>query len=178
MLPLPEFEAPRESVSLTSRQGCGEETPQRVPRGQGWARPRQLAKVTLMPGSRLLCVFFPAKVNFAPHFFDNGNLGLFSLPEDTPVGEEPRPRGLRRGGPPSRTRTTGAGPPSRCGQGPAARLRRGLCPELPGLLLSSRLPWGPGPWVRGTTGTDRLVHDSLCWAQLSRAHCRDLEHLC
>nr|KAF6277350.1 cadherin related family member 1 [Myotis myotis] len=27
-----------------------------------------------------------AKVNFAPHFFDNGNLGLFSLPEDTPVG--------------------------------------------------------------------------------------------
>lgn len=42
----------------------------------------------------LLCCL-PAKVNLAPHFFDNGagssdgNMALFSLPEDTPVGEEP-----------------------------------------------------------------------------------------
>lgn len=34
-----------------------------------------------------------AQANFAPHFFDNGagstngNMALFSLPEDTPVGE-------------------------------------------------------------------------------------------
>lgn len=40
-------------------------------------------------------VFFLAQANFAPHFFDNGfgstngNMALFSLPEDTPVGEEP-----------------------------------------------------------------------------------------
>lgn len=37
----------------------------------------------------------PAQANFAPHFFDNGvgstngNMALFSLPEDTPVGEQP-----------------------------------------------------------------------------------------
>ncbi|KAK2497201.1 hypothetical protein MC885_006808 [Smutsia gigantea] len=38
------------------------------------------------------CVLFLAQANFAPHFFDNGvgstngNMALFSLPEDTPVG--------------------------------------------------------------------------------------------
>lgn len=43
----------------------------------------------------VLSVFSLAQVNFAPHFFDNGvgstngNMALFSLPEDTPVGEEP-----------------------------------------------------------------------------------------
>lgn len=43
----------------------------------------------------LLSVVFLAQANFAPHFFDNGvgstsgNMALFSLPEDTPVGEEP-----------------------------------------------------------------------------------------
>ena len=40
-------------------------------------------------------IFFLAQANFAPHFFDNGvgstngNMALFSLSEDTPVGEEP-----------------------------------------------------------------------------------------
>ncbi|KAB1270894.1 Cadherin-related family member 1 [Camelus dromedarius] len=40
----------------------------------------------------LSCVLFLAQANFAPHFFDNGvgstngNMALFSLPEDTPVG--------------------------------------------------------------------------------------------
>lgn len=40
-------------------------------------------------------MFFLAQANFAPHFFDNGlgstngNMALFSLPEDIPVGEEP-----------------------------------------------------------------------------------------
>lgn len=43
-------------------------------------------------GYPLLCVLFLAQANFAPHFFDNGvgstngNMALFSLPEDTPVG--------------------------------------------------------------------------------------------
>lgn len=45
------------------------------------------------PVSVLLPVLFLAQANFAPHFFDNGvgstngNMALFSLPEDTPVGE-------------------------------------------------------------------------------------------
>lgn len=52
-------------------------------------------------------VLFLALANFAPHFFDNGvgstngNMALFSLPEDTPVGEEPlhqRPPGRERFG--------------------------------------------------------------------------------
>ena len=40
-----------------------------------------------------VCVLSLAQANFAPHFFDNGagrtngNMALFSLPEDTPVGE-------------------------------------------------------------------------------------------
>ncbi|XP_073746489.1 cadherin-related family member 1 [Callorhinus ursinus] len=44
------------------------------------------------PVSVLLPVLFLAQANFAPHFFDNGvgstngNMALFSLPEDTPVG--------------------------------------------------------------------------------------------
>lgn len=58
--------------------------------------------------SVLLSVVFLAQANFAPHFFDNGvgstngNMALFSLPEDTPVGEEPwrqPPVGLPEGGP-------------------------------------------------------------------------------
>lgn len=44
-------------------------------------------------GCPLFCVLFLAQANFAPYFFDNGvgstngNMALFSLPEDTPVGE-------------------------------------------------------------------------------------------
>lgn len=44
-------------------------------------------------GCPLFCVLPLAQANFAPHFFDNGagstngNMALFSLPEDTPVGE-------------------------------------------------------------------------------------------
>ncbi|TKC41439.1 hypothetical protein EI555_016342 [Monodon monoceros] len=43
-------------------------------------------------GCPLFCVLFLAQANFAPYFFDNGvgstngNMALFSLPEDTPVG--------------------------------------------------------------------------------------------
>lgn len=39
-------------------------------------------------------ILFLAQANFAPHFFDNGvgstngNMALFSLPEDTPVGKK------------------------------------------------------------------------------------------
>lgn len=59
----------------------------------------------------VLSVVFLAQANFAPHFFDNGvgstngNMALFSLPEDTPVGEEPwhqPPVGPPEGGPRSR----------------------------------------------------------------------------
>ncbi|KAM6163748.1 cadherin-related family member 1 [Rhynchocyon petersi] len=41
-----------------------------------------------------ICVLFQAQANFAPYFFDNGvgsthgNMALFSLPEDTPVGSQ------------------------------------------------------------------------------------------
>lgn len=41
-----------------------------------------------------LFILFLAQANFAPHFFDNGvgstngNMALFSLPEDTPVGKK------------------------------------------------------------------------------------------
>ncbi|EDL90897.1 MT-protocadherin [Rattus norvegicus] len=50
---------------------------------------RRGPQVALVLG--LLCIYL-AQANFAPHFFDNGvgstngNMALFSLPEDTPVG--------------------------------------------------------------------------------------------
>lgn len=61
-----------------------------------------------LPVSVLLPVLSLAQANFAPHFFDNGvgstngNMALFSLPEDTPVGEYPwhlPSIGLSEGGP-------------------------------------------------------------------------------
>lgn len=47
------------------------------------------------PSCPLFWALSLAQANFAPHFFDNGagstngNMALFSLPEDTPVGELP-----------------------------------------------------------------------------------------
>lgn len=51
----------------------------------------QVVWVSLCPP---LFILFLAQANFAPHFFDNGvgstngNMALFSLPEDTPVGKK------------------------------------------------------------------------------------------
>lgn len=102
--PLPEFEAPRRVGAPDKQTGVWQRDPPAGPTEPGWARPRELGEGVPSCLGATCSVFFPAEVNLAPHFFDNGagssdgNMALFSLPEDTPVGEEPAgPRGLGRG---------------------------------------------------------------------------------
>lgn len=64
-----------------------------------WAQTSDFAGVELPQGvwvfvCPFIFILFLAQANFAPHFFDNGvgstngNMALFSLPEDTPVGKK------------------------------------------------------------------------------------------
>ena len=65
----------------------------RLPADGPDARPPGAEQSLRVSGCPLFRVLFLAQANFAPYFFDNGvgstngNMALFSLPEDTPVGE-------------------------------------------------------------------------------------------
>lgn len=66
---------------------------ERTPLFISWVQADDFAGVTL-PRGPFVFILFLAQANFAPHFFDNGvgstngNMALFSLPEDTPVGKK------------------------------------------------------------------------------------------